>query len=455
MVGPFGHRAIFWHQRERSPLKSFGNTSKTREPEEAYEVLRLRAYPTDAQSACLERWLETLRWLYNRSLAQRKDAYKKDKTSVTHRQQRDALVPLKRQEPKLKEPPSQVVQDCLSRLQEAYGHFFRRLGEKKRGGKGKVGVPKFKKYGRYSSLTYTQVWLRQTKDPQKPEYKEVIKLRVEEAQKEGTPKGVLVLPKLGELKVKVHREFDWQRAKRVTLKKMPNGHWYACICFQIELPEKKETSEQVGGVDVGLKNLTTTSDENYTEHPKFFQKSEEKLKKEQRKLSKKKKGSKNWERQRKQVAKVHHKIAMQRLDFLHKLSLWLVLTYDVVVFEGLNIPAMVRDKRFAKSILDAGWGALIDFVSYKSVRLGHRVVKVDPAYTSQDCSECGRRVPKALAERVHKCPCCGVVMCRDVNAAKNVKKRAGVGLPEPSVSRTDGNRLWRENLYLPGFEPDG
>ena len=428
------------------------NTSKTKDmndsqrlgDDDLYEVLRCRVYPTSEQSCSMEEWLETLRWLFNRSLAERKDAYKTDKQNITYRQQRDALPALKQKFPRLRRVPSQVTQDCLQRLQEAFKHFFRRVKEKKAGVGIKVGYPKFKKYGRYHSLTFTQVWLRQTKDPEKPEYREVIRLELSEKNRDSlqdenprTVTGTLHLPKLEALKIRVHRKFDWRRAKQVTLKKEADGHWYACICFQLAAPKKEETSEKSEvkkvGIDLGLRYLAVSSDGHYHEHPKLLEKSEQKLKKEQRKLSKKKRGSKNRERQRKKVARIHQKIANQRQDFLHKLSHWLVSNYDEIIFEDLNIPAMVQDKRFAKSIVDAGWGILIRFVSNKSVRLDHRMVKVDARYTSQDCSGCGKRVPKALSERIHKCGRCGLVMCRDQNAAVNIKNRAGVGHSEPSV----------------------
>ena len=119
------------------------------------------------------------------------------------------------------------------------------------------------------------------------------------------------------------------------------------------------------------------------------------------------------------------------MDFLHKLSYWLVMTYTVIVFENLNIQGMAKNPHLAKSILDAGWSTLINFTTYKSVKFGVKVCQVDPRYTSQDCSGCGKRVPKTLAERVHKCPHCLLEMCRDQNAAINIKNRVGVVQSKP------------------------
>ncbi|MEM1008011.1 MAG: transposase [Myxococcota bacterium] len=243
------------------------------------------------------------------------------------------------------------------------------------------------------------------------------------------------------LKILLHRQVDWSCAKNITLKKMLNGRWYACIVLEFPVEEhaqnvgyEKWSEDERVGVDVGLSKLATTSDGTQFEHPRFLRKSAHKLRKEQRKLSKKKRRSKNWEKQRQRVAKVHHKIACQRLDFLHKLSLWLVLRFSCIAFEALKIPAMVRNPRFAKSILDAGWGTLIELTTYKSVKLRGSVHRVDPRYTTQDCSRCGHRVPKTLAQRIHHCPKCGLVMDRDQNAALNIKNRVGVVRAEPGNS---------------------
>ena len=425
--------------------------SNTKNNNHTFEAVRFWTSPTKEQDALLGSWIEELRWLYNHALAERNVAWEQHKQTIRYRQQRDALPALKKQRPSLQSLPAQAVQDCLERLQHSFDNFFRRCKERKEGHSIKPGYPRFKKFGRYQSLTYTQVWRRQTSDPKKPEYFEVCSLRFDPSdnpptaeQKFAAVNAILYLPKLGELKIRVHRECDWKRAKRITLKKSASGRWYACICFETAEASPASHQGKEGGFDLGLKKLLATSDGQYFEHPHFLRKSEHKLKKEQRKLSKKrmwteevqgkklKKRSKNWEKQRKKVAKCHEKIKNQRFDFLHKLSLWLVLTYSVIVFEKLNILGLVKNHQLAKSILDAGWGTLVTFVTYKSVKPGAKVYQVDPRYTTQDCSRCGHRVPKTLAERLHKCPRCGLVMCRDQNAAINILHKVGLGQSEPA-----------------------
>ena len=210
-----------------------------------------------------------------------------------------------------------------------------------------------------------------------------------------------------------------------------------CIAVEIELDEiLKEAQEKAVGIDLGVKNLATTSEGEFIEHPKFLQRLEKRLKREQKKLSRKEKGSNNWEKQRKRVAKIHEKIRNARRDFLHKLSRYLVESYDYISFENLNIRGLVQNSSLAKFILDAGWGTLITFATYKAVMAGARVVKVDPFYTTQDCSVCGFRVPKTLAERLHECPECRAVMDRDYNASVNILQKGLTHLTGAKIGAT-------------------
>ena len=406
-------------KRECSRKKKKDNNS-----EELLFTIRMRAYLSDVQNQRGETWNESLRWLYNRSLRERKDAYSQNKRTISYTQQQNALSALKKECPDLKKVFSGSVQDCLRRLQESYDGFFDRVEKKKQGTKIKVGYPRFKKFGSYRSFTFPQVWTKKNcKETNTSSFNETVKLRVPEGVSMDVPDkdfkavwGTITLPKFGDIKVRVHRPIDWKKAKTVNLKKTPNGDWYVSVCIQAT-PIKPEGKEKIVGVDLGLKELVTTSEGEYFPHPRCLKKSEEKLKCAQRKLSRKEKGSNNWEKQRQKVAKLHTKIKNQRMDFLHKLSFQLVKNYTHIAFENLNILNMVKCKNFAKSILDAGWGKLVELTTYKSVMRGGSVIQVDPKYTTQDCSRCGERVPKALSERIHNCPKCGLKMCRDVDAA--------------------------------------
>src|SRR5271157_123307 len=377
---------------------------------------RYLAYPTDLQEYRMENWLNSLCGLYNGAVAQRKESCRITGKSVTYGEQQNELPGMKKADPALRMVHSQVLQDCLQRVDKAYDKFFTDIARKKSGEKIKAGYPRFKKPGRYVSFTYPQVWMKQ-----KDRVTQAVKFR----QDGSSRNAVITLPGIGEVKTRLHRQLDWSNARTVTVKRSPSGKWYVCVSVEVlhrpSLPDNGKNT----GVDVGVLRTATVSDGSFREHPKFFCKSEKKLKKAQKTLSRKEPGRGGYRKQKLILAKRHEKIANQRKDFLHKMSLWLVVMYSYIAFEKLNIQAMAKNPHLAKAILDAGWGTLIRFVTYKSMMLrGNDVIRVNPAYTTQDCSRCGSRVPKTLAERMHRCPQCGLEMDRDQNAANVIELRA-------------------------------
>ncbi len=407
--------------------------SKVKEESKFLLTYKFRAYPTALQEYGLENWLFALCWLYNYALEERKRVWKEEQRTVSYSEQQNNLPKLKKREPILKLVHSQVLQDTLRRVDKAFQKFFQDLKRKKKGEKVKVGYPKKKPIAKYKFLTFPQVWMKQ-----KGKLVPVIKL-----EKKNNRFAYLHLPKIGKLKIRLHREIDWTKAKTVTVKREPSGNWYVCVSVEVDLDQiLKEVEEKAGkrtkavGIDLGVKHLAVTSEKEFIEHPKFLQKLEKRLKREQKKLSRKEKGSTNFEKQKKRVAKIHERIKNARRDFLHKLSKYLVDNYDLISFENLDIPALVENNRLAKLILDAGWGTLITFATYKAVMAGARVVRVNPAYTTQICSVCGQKVPKTLADRIHKCPNCGVELDRDYNASVNILKRGFTHLTGGRVGAT-------------------
>jgi len=393
--------------------------SKAKEETKFLLTYKFRAYPSALLEYRMENWLYILHNLYNHALDERKRAWKEKKKSITYSYQQNSLPKLKEKDPSLKLVHSQVLQDCLRRVDIAFRKFFRKEAK----------YPKKKKLSRYNSFTFPQVWMKR-----KGKFVEIIKLE------KNSRFAYLHLPKLGKLKIRLHREIDWSKARTVTVKREPSGKWYVCVTVEIELDKiPKEAQEKAVGIDLGVKNLVTTSEGEFIEHPKFLQRLEKRLKREQKKLSRKEKGSNNWEKQRKRVAKIHEKIRNARRDFLHKLSRYLVDSYDFISFEYLDIRGLVQNSSLAKLILDAGWGTLITFVTYKAVMAGVRVVRVDPSYTTQDCCVCGFRVPKTLAQRLHKCPECGAVMDRDYNASVNILRK---GLTHLTGGRDGASRTY-------------
>ncbi len=211
--------------------------------------------------------------------------------------------------------------------------------------------------------------------------------------------------------------------------------WYASFSVEIadSLPEKIVIKSAVG-IDVGINPLVALSNKEKKEPPKFLLQSEHKLAKEQRKLSRKDKGSHNRNKQRIKVAKVHRHIRQQRADFHQNLSKKLVEKYDFIAFEDLKIKNMLRNHHLSKSISDVSWNMLQSFTAYKAECAGKVVTFVNPKNTSQECSRCGRIVRKNLNIKIHQCPYCGLILDRHVNAAINILHR---GMIKVGLGYTD------------------
>jgi len=351
----------------------------------------------------MNQWLDTCRHLYNNSLAERKEVYKRDNNSINYYDQANALREAKKTNEWLQNVHSQVLQDVLRRLDKSFQNFFQRVknGEKH-------GYPRFKSKDRFNSFTFPQSGF-------------------------GIEEGKLILSKIGAIKLIQHREIPKEAIIKTCAIKRDVDQWY--VIFVVDLPdveiEKKEIKSSVG-IDLGLNEIATLSNGEKVDNPRWLRESERKLAKEQRKLSRKKKGSQNRKKQKRIVGTVHRKIRNQRSDFHHKISKELVANYDLIVFEDLMVKNMMKNHFLAKSISDAGWNELVSFVSYKAAEAGKIVELVNPNGTSQLCSRCGMEVKKSLAVRTHRCPHCGLVMDRDKNAAINILNRGLIGqeLPE-------------------------
>lgn len=357
---------------------------------------KFRIYPTNTQAATLTHWLSLCRIYYNSALVDRKNNYFRDKSSLTRTKQQTTLKVDKVKHPELKEVHSQVLQEVLFRVEKAYQAFFRRVkaGEK-------PGYPRYKGTNQYNSLTYTQF---------------------DNGLGASFKKGKLALSKIGLVKIKLHREIPGE-IKTCIIKKEPSGKWYAVLSVE-EYPILFSPNWKKTGLDVGIEKLATLSNGEKIPNPKHIRKSERNLKRVQRDLSRKKKGSKNRAKARLRLAKVHEKIRHQRQDYLHKVSSYLVWKYGKVVVEDLKIQNMLKNHRLAKSIADAGWGYLFSMLSYKAESAGREYVRVIAYGSSQECSNCGAIVKKDLAQRVHRCPSCKLVLDRDHNAAIVIEKRA-------------------------------
>jgi putative transposase len=223
------------------------------------------------------------------------------------------------------------------------------------------------------------------------------------------------------IKIKRHREIEG-RPKTCYLVKRADGHWYALIVCQ--LPEGVNLSHPTDdtsavGIDVGLNVFLADSDGRTVENPRFFRTMQATLRRKQRRLSARKKGSQRRRKLAREVANIHLTIARQRRDFHFKTAKRYADAYKIIVVEDLNIRALARG-RLAKSILDASWSAFLAILSCKAASAGGQVVRINPRFTTQQCARCGEYVQKSLSVRTHICPSCGYVADRDINAAQNI-----------------------------------
>ena len=354
---------------------------------------KYRLYPTKNQRMKLDTTIDTCRILYNSALLDRINRYKNTGKGLSYNEQASIVVKDKEKHECLNKVYAQILQDVLRRVDKAFANFFRRLKQKHT----KAGYPRFKGEDRLHSFAY----------PQKGFSIEDNKLK---------------LSKIGSIKLKLHRELNG-KIKTCTIKKEID-RWYVCFIVEIEKNIIKKVVSNPIGIDVGIKNFATLSNGDTIENPKYLRKSEDRLTRAQKLLSRKKKGSHNRRKQRTLVAKQHRKIKNQRLDFHHKVSKELVNKYDLIAHEDLNIKGMVKNHNFAKSISDVGWGQFVGFVKYKAEEAGIYAIPINPRNTSQLCSHCGQVVKKDLSVRVHKCSYCGLELDRDHNAALNILNKA-------------------------------
>jgi putative transposase len=289
---------------------------------------------------------------------------------------------------------SQTQQEISHRVHNSVIRVFKL---KKKGIK--CGFPRFKSIERMKSLHYPQYeagfWLDK-------------KLKV-------TP--------FGEISIKKHREIKG-KIKTLTLKRESSGKWFAIFCVETQKEIPKENIGGAVGIDLGLKNLATLSNGEIIKHPHQFRKFEKGLAFIQRKFSRKKKG-KNRRKAKRKVSLIHEKIAEVRKDYLHKQANSLLSRYSFIAMEDLDIHSMAGEH--GKNIYDASWGMFTNIICYKAEEAGSRIVFVDAEGTTKMCSRCGEKTEKTLWDRVHKCPSCGLVLDRDINAARNILIKATEG----------------------------
>jgi putative transposase len=367
--------------------------------------------PTPTQERALERVLGRCRVLYNTALEQRITAWQRCRVSVTRYQQEAELKTIRAELPEYAAIHSHVLQDVLARLDKTYQAFFRRVANGEQ-----PGFPRFQGHKRYHSFTYK-------------EYGNGARLE----------NGCLVLSKIGRIAVRWSRPIEGM-IKTATVSREADG-WYVCLsCVHVPTKPLALTGRETG-IDVGLTVFLITADGQPVENLRHYRTAERELKKAQQRVSRRQKGSKRRVKAARQCARKHQHVRRQRCDFHHKTALALVRRYDTIYVEAIQ-PANLsrrpepkpdaigtgayahngakRKSGLNKSIHDAGWGHFLSILAYKAACAGKRVEAVNPAYTSQDCSGCGKRIQKSLSVRTHVCTHCGLILDRDENAARNI-----------------------------------
>jgi len=237
--------------------------------------------------------------------------------------------------------------------------------------------------------------------------------------------------------------------KRVHIVRKADGY-YGQFGIDADRRTSVKASGKAVGIDLGLTHFYTDSEGATVENPRNLRRSEKALRRLQRRVSSKVKGSNNRVKARGTLARKHLKVSRQRKDFAAKAARALVMSNDVIAYEDLRVSSMVKNRHLSKSIADAGWRAFVTWLGYLAHVYGKVAVAVPPRYTSQDCAGCGERVKKALSERTHVCPCCKTVLDRDHNAARNILA-LGLRRLEETTAGHAGSHAWGQSaLYLAG-----
>lgn len=335
---------------------------------------------TDVQIDTIEQWIGACRYVYNLALETKIQAYQKG-VNLSKYDLINQLPDLKDVE-WIKTVPAQSLQNVIERLDTAYQKFFK-------GG----GFPKWAKKDEYKSILFKSV--------------------------KQTEKG-FILPKIGLVKVFKDR-LPIGKLKTANLVKESNGY-FLCVTFESVLENLYPTDEnQVVGIDMGIAYFLADSNGNFVENPRHTKKYESKLRKKNRELSRKKKGSVKFKKVKKELGKLHSKIANCRKDFIHKVSFDYVKNNSIIVCEDLKVSNMIKFGHLSKHIADVGWSIFFNQLSYKSKKFGKTFIQVNPKYTSQKCNSCGHVAKEnRKTQSIFECVSCGHQQNADLNASKNI-----------------------------------
>lgn len=355
------------------------------------KAYKFRLYPNKEQEILINKTFGCVRFIYNLMLSDKIKHYE-----LTKERLNNTPAQYKQEFEWLKEVDSLALANAQMNLQTAYNNFFSRKD---------VGFPKFKSKKR-SILSYTTNNQRGS-------------VSLSEDNKH------IKLPKLKQVRIKCHIQIGMNEViKSVTISKTPSGKYYCSILVEYEKIIIQKKSDKIVGLDFSMKELYYSSENKIANYPRYYRNSLEELAIEQRKLSRKKKGSNNRNKQRIKVAKIHEHIANQRKDFLHKKSRELVNEFDAITIEDLNMKEMSQRLNLGKSVCDNGWGMFTAFLKYKLEEEGKQLIRIDKWFPSSKTCSCCNNIKKdlQLSDRIYECDNCGLVIDRDYNASLNIKR---------------------------------
>jgi putative transposase len=375
-----------------------------------FRAYKFRLWTNANQERELGIMLETHRRLYNAALGQRQWFYDEWQISRSYEDQSGWFKDERADNRWFAAINFSSAQATLRRLDKAFANFFRRVkaGEE-------PGYPRFKSADRFNSVLF-------------PSHGDGIRFKGNR----------LRVQHVGMIRVCLHREVEG-KIKTLSLKREANK-WFVVLACEVPEPAKVGNVLPTVGLDVGLTHFATTSEGERIQNPRYLKAELKNLRRAQRSVCRKKKGGSNRKKAKRRVARIHTRVANLRREHRHKISNDLISRYGKIAVESLNVQGMVRNRRLARTISDAGWSSFVEVLTHKAERAGGEVVQVSPNHTSQLCSTCGQNVPKTLAERLHRCDC-GLVMDRDQNAALNILERAWPGTGQLSATSPVGGVL--------------